>query len=273
MKKKPIMIFEGRHLEMMAMLVENMGICKAGRRLIVGENTSDFVLVLVPVPEMDKTVDSTGSKNKEKLPTDMSSSRTEFPSSESQVQIHEVAEWNNFIAEKIEELLFSHQLEALFRKAMKHFRGMAYTWGKGILCQILHMTYNMLKGKQVTSPTDIVFESFQEFLNYIMEEIISVILQLKSSLTVGEAMWLLLVRDFNLSQASTMEVDHLSGLVSKGESFTSFFSKCPSLEVLQIYPKANIALLLQKFYTFCPQYLLCNIPIVGVLIPEIYVQL
>ena len=80
---------------------------------------------------------------------------------------------------------------------------------------IVHQTVNVLKGEDDTI-TDFIFDNFQHLLHYTMVEMISVVREVRPSLTVGEAMWLLLICDLNLSLACAVE-DRLS-VVCNGEN-------------------------------------------------------
>ncbi|KAI4346243.1 hypothetical protein L6164_013311 [Bauhinia variegata] len=95
--------------------------CAEGRRL-TRENRSHYLLL---VRETNKTADSTGGKNMGKSTTDIPSSKIEFPSLESQVQVHEVVGENNFVDKKIYEMLLSN-LEALFQNTTKQIFEFGY---------------------------------------------------------------------------------------------------------------------------------------------------
>lgn len=149
---------------------------------------------------------------------------------EPEVHMHEVADWNDPIAGQLEELLLSN-LQAIFRGAIKQIVELGYSEDMAEMAlsrkslyleegdpvsNIVHDTLNVLKGKDVTT-TDMVFEDFQHLLHYTMVEMISVLRVVRPSLTVGEAMWVLLICDLNISLACAAE-DRLSGVVCNGEN-------------------------------------------------------
>ncbi|XP_027363090.1 putative E3 ubiquitin-protein ligase RF298 [Abrus precatorius] len=76
---------------------------------------------------------------------------------------------------------------------------------------------------------DFVFESFQHLLYYTFVEMISVLREVRPSLTVGEAMWVLLICDLNLPLACSGK-DRLSNAVDKEGSSTSSSNLQPKAE-------------------------------------------
>ncbi|XP_057741839.1 putative E3 ubiquitin-protein ligase RF4 [Arachis stenosperma] len=149
---------------------------------------------------------------------------------ESEMRMNELVDWNDPIANQLEELLLSN-LQAVFHAAIKQIVELGY--GEEVahmsisrralyieegdpVSNIVQDTVNILKGKDVAG-SDVVFENFQHLLYYTMLEMISVLREVRPSLTAGEAMWLLLMCDLNISLACSAE-DRPSGVVQNGES-------------------------------------------------------
>ncbi|KAK7277684.1 hypothetical protein RJT34_22699 [Clitoria ternatea] len=202
-----------------------------------------------------------GCKNKRKLaqpsvvPSSLSSSLIEFPRYELPVSqnglnefsppdlglnwykeeelganMNELVDWNDPIANQLEELLLSN-LQAVFCGAVKQIVELGYNeklaemslTRKALYIQdgdpvsnIVHGTLNVLKGKDDPN-ADFAFENFQLLLHYTLVEMISVLREVRPSLTVGEAMWILLMCDLNLPLACAGE-DRLSSVVSNREN-------------------------------------------------------
>ncbi|MED6150586.1 hypothetical protein PIB30_073766 [Stylosanthes scabra] len=149
---------------------------------------------------------------------------------ESDMRMNELVEWNDPIANQLEELLLSN-LQAVFHAAIKQIVEMGY--GEEVahmsisrralyieegdpVSNIVQDTVNVLKGKD-NAGSDVAFENFQHLLYYTMLEMISVLREVRPALTAGEAMWLLLMCDLNISLACSAE-DRPGGVVQNGES-------------------------------------------------------
>ncbi|XP_052731403.1 putative E3 ubiquitin-protein ligase RF4 isoform X2 [Vigna angularis] len=160
---------------------------------------------------------------------------------ENQLQMRELLDWSDPIASQLEELLLSN-LQAIFKCALKQVvelgfdeksvemslaRKALYIEEGDPVRNIVDKTVNVLKGKE--DATDFVFESFQHLLHYTMVEMISVVREVKPSLTVGEAMWVLLICDLNLSLACA--VQDCLGVVGNGENSPSSSSLQSKSEV------------------------------------------
>ncbi|XP_020212572.1 putative E3 ubiquitin-protein ligase RF298 isoform X3 [Cajanus cajan] len=141
-----------------------------------------------------------------------------FKDEEPELYMHELVDWNDPIASQLEELLLSN-LQAIFHGALKQVvelgfdeklvemslsRKALYMEEGDPVSNIVRETVNVLKGKDEII-TDFVFDKFQHLLHYTMVEMISVVREVRPSLTVGEAMWLLLICDLNLSLACAVE--------------------------------------------------------------------
>lgn len=159
-----------------------------------------------------------------------------FRDEEPERYMHEVVDWNDPIARQLEELLLSN-LQAIFRSALKQVvelgfdeklvekslsRKALYVEEGDPVSNIVRQTVNVLKGKDDII-TDFVFENFQHLLHYTMVEMVSVVREVRPSLTVGEAMWVLLICDLNLPLACAVE-DRLN-VACNGERTVS--SSCP----------------------------------------------
>ncbi|CAL0316178.1 unnamed protein product [Lupinus luteus] len=171
-------------------------------------------------------------------PYEISQSSNEFESlvvgsdhqrEEPEVHTYKLVDWNDSFAIKVEELLLSN-LQAIFKDAIKQIVELGYSEDvaekalsrKALYIQegdpvsnIVDDTLNVLKGKHVATPDvlmgkdiatlDIVFENFQHLVYYTMLEMIIVLREVRPSLTIGEAMWVLLMCDLNVSLACTVE--------------------------------------------------------------------
>lgn len=166
---------------------------------------------------------------------------SEFFSRENELQMREILDWSDPIASQLEELLLSN-LQAIFRCALKQVvelgfdeklaemslsRRALYIEEGDPVTNIVDQTVNVLKGKE--DATDFVFESFQHLLQYTVVEMISVVREVRPSLTVGEAMWVLLICDLNLSLACAMQ--DRPGVACNGENSTSSSSLQSKSEV------------------------------------------
>lgn len=142
-------------------------------------------------------------------------------------------DWDSPIACQLEELLFSN-LQVVFRCAIKQIaelgyseevaekvvsRGGLYLEGKDPVVNIVNDTlYFMEEGKDIVVSRDDMFDNLQHLVEYTMLEIIGVLREVRPSLSIGEAMWWLLICDLNVSQACALEGDPLSGLCCKDVS-------------------------------------------------------
>ena len=164
-------------------------------------------------------------------------------------------DWDDPIACQLEEILFSN-LQVVFRCAIKQIaelgyseevaekvvsRGGLYLEGKDPVVNIVNDTlYLMEEGKDIHVLRDDTFDDLQHLVEYTMLEIIGVLREVRPSLSIGEAMWWLLICDLNVSQACALERDPLSDLgckdVSGGGSSDSaipqFRLEAPSSETI-----------------------------------------
>lgn len=146
---------------------------------------------------------------------------------EQQLGVLEVEDWKDPMATQLEDLLMSN-LEAIFSNAIKKVvdlggysqemaemavsRKSLYTEGDP-LTNIVYNTLNTLKGKGTETPADFVFQNTKQLLHYSLVEMLSVLRELKPSLTVTEAMWELLVHDLSITRVIAPE-----GQLSGGDS-------------------------------------------------------
>lgn len=142
----------------------------------------------------------------------------------------ESGEWDDPIVCALEELL-SSGLNTLFRNVIKQIfecgyseddatkniaRHSIYCGGKDLVSNIVNDTLSALeKVKGTNSSRDEMFDNLQQMVDYTMLEMINVLRDVKTSLSIAEAMWWLLMCDLNISQACTVEGDMLSFLDSK----------------------------------------------------------
>ncbi|CAN6969817.1 hypothetical protein IGI04_033053 [Brassica rapa subsp. trilocularis] len=176
-----------------------------------------------------------GRKNKRKLadsPQPLTdSSLTEFPpyelvhSLKFQTPLSEESEslgWDDPFACHLEELLTSN-LMALFRNAMDQIVACGYRedvvlkaisgsrlycGGNDLVSNIVNDTLSFLKsGKKVSGLRDYLFEDLQQLVAYTLVEKISLVKEVRPSVSTVEAMWRLLMCDLNVFQAFEMEGD------------------------------------------------------------------
>uniref|UniRef100_A0A1J3EDG3 RING-type domain-containing protein n=1 Tax=Noccaea caerulescens TaxID=107243 RepID=A0A1J3EDG3_NOCCA len=186
-----------------------------------------------------------GRKNKRKLADpsqqNAASSLTEFPRYElhslkfqnplsendsTKAEESDSVGWDDPFACQLEELLSSNLLN-LFRSAMnqvvdcgyredvvlKAISGSRlYCGGNDLVSNIVNDTLSFLKnGKKVSGLRDYVFEDLQQLVAYTLVEKISLVREVRPSLSPVEAMWRLLMCDLNVLQAFEVEGDGLEG--------------------------------------------------------------
>ncbi|XP_006306728.2 putative E3 ubiquitin-protein ligase RF4 [Capsella rubella] len=206
-----------------------------------------------------------GRKNKRKLadPSQPSAaSLTEFPpyelpllksqnplggndsvgkvSDQLQLEESEPVEWDDPFACHLEELLSSNLL-TLFLNAMKQLIDLGYTdddvmkaisgsrlycGGNDLVSNIVNNTLSVLKnGNEGAGLRDYVFEDLQQLVAYTLIEMISLVKEVRPSLSTVEAMWRLLMCDLNVLQAFEAEGDGLVGS-SKSSDSESLGAEC-----------------------------------------------
>ncbi|XWS76460.1 hypothetical protein CRYUN_Cryun01aG0178000 [Craigia yunnanensis] len=135
----------------------------------------------------------------------------------------EPADWDDPIACQLEELLLSN-LHTIFWNAIKKIvesgykediakkaisRHGLYQGGKDLVSNVvLDALASLKKGKEGDISSH-VFEGLQQLVEYTMLEMISVLREVKPSLSIAEAMWWLLMFDLNISVACEVEGDIL----------------------------------------------------------------
>ncbi|KAF3436352.1 hypothetical protein FNV43_RR23444 [Rhamnella rubrinervis] len=151
---------------------------------------------------------------------------------EAVVGAFECADWDDPITCQLEELLLSN-LQAIFRSAIKQIsecgcsgedaektilRGGLYIGGKDPVSNIVNDTLTFVKkSRDVDCSRYNEIDNLQHLAEYTLLEMISVLREVRS-LSVGEAMWLLLIYDLNVLQACVLEDDSLSDLGCKNFS-------------------------------------------------------
>lgn len=134
--------------------------------------------------------------------------------------------WEDPFACYLEELLSSNLL-TLFRSAMNQIVDCGYSedvvlkaisgsrlycGGNDLVSNIVNDTLSFLKsGKKVSGLRDYVFEDLQQLVAYTLVEKISLVREVRPSLSTVEAMWRLLMCDLNVLQAFEVEGDGLEG--------------------------------------------------------------
>ncbi|ESQ37980.1 hypothetical protein EUTSA_v10028432mg [Eutrema salsugineum] len=134
--------------------------------------------------------------------------------------------WDDPFACHLEQLLSSNLL-TLFRSAMNQIvecgyredvvlkaisGSRLYCGGNDLVSNIVNDTLSFLKsGKKVSGLRDYVFEDLQQLVEYTLVEKISLVREVRPSLSIVEAMWRLLMCDLNVLQAFEVEGDGLEG--------------------------------------------------------------
>uniref|UniRef100_A0A1J3DBJ6 Putative E3 ubiquitin-protein ligase RF4 n=1 Tax=Noccaea caerulescens TaxID=107243 RepID=A0A1J3DBJ6_NOCCA len=206
-----------------------------------------------------------GRKNKRKLgdPSQhIAASLTEFPryelpslknhnhmsdnglvgevSNQLKVEESESVEWDDPFACQLEELLSSNLL-TLFLNAMKQIIDCGYTdddilkamsgsrlycGGNDLVSNIVNNTLSVLKnGTEGADSRDYVFEDLQQLVSYTLVEMISLVKEVRPSLSTVEAMWRLLMCDLNVLQAFDVESSDSPGF-SSSRSSESHAAEC-----------------------------------------------
>ncbi|VVA89824.1 unnamed protein product [Arabis nemorensis] len=150
------------------------------------------------------------------------------------VEESESVGWDDPFACHLEELLSSNLL-ALFLNAMKQvidcgvytdddiLKAMSgsrlYCGGNDLVANIVNNTLSVLKnGNEGAGSRDYVFEDLHQLVSYTLVEMISLVKEVRPSLSTVEAMWRLLMCDLNVLQAFEVEGD---GLVESTASKSS----------------------------------------------------
>lgn len=134
---------------------------------------------------------------------------------EAAVGAFECADWDDPITCQLEELLLSN-LQADFRSAIKQICELGCSEEdaeKAILRGGPYIAKDTLafvkKSRDVDGSRENVFDNLQHLAEYLLLEMTSVLRDVRQ-LSVGEAMWLLLMYDLNVLQACGLEDDSLS---------------------------------------------------------------
>ncbi|CAI9785647.1 unnamed protein product [Fraxinus pennsylvanica] len=178
-------------------------------------------------------------------------SRSEKIVEELEVEEFQPSDWDDPYTCQLEKLLTSNLL-ATFHSAVKKIVECGYNeetaervilnWGiyhghKDAVSNVVDGVLALLKReKEFNFPRLPVFQDLQSLAEYTMLEMIHVILEVKPSLTIIEAMWHLLLCDLNLLNACAVEQDSLGCIggicgpeVLGGNSESSFPESKPDL--------------------------------------------
>ncbi|GLT42563.1 hypothetical protein SLA2020_165550 [Shorea laevis] len=182
------------------------------------ENPVNLPSSLIDLPEYEFPVEKSQNPSSDIGPFQVESSRgwlgEEF----------EIADWDDPIACQLEELLSSN-LHTIFKNAIKKIvdcgygeevaeqfisRHGLYLGGRDLESNIVNYTLDFLKKRNDCDTSgDHLFENLQNLVEYTMLEMISVLREVKPSLSIAEAMWLLLMCDLNILMACEVEGDVL----------------------------------------------------------------
>ncbi|EOA22018.1 hypothetical protein CARUB_v10002541mg [Capsella rubella] len=167
--------------------------------------------------------------------------------------------WDDPFACQLEELLSSNLLN-LFRSAMNQIMDCGYSedvvlkaisssrlycGGNDLVSNIVNDTLSFLKsGKKVAGSRDYVFEDLQQLVAYTLVEKISLVREVRPSLSTVEAMWRLLMCDLNVLQAFEVEgegFDGSSGCNANKKSETPGAECNPPKSTDSDNPKASVS--------------------------------
>ena len=111
----------------------------------------------------------------------------------------------------IEEIAHWGYDEAVVEKAISR-RGL-FAGSKDPVMSIVNFTLNVLWiGEKFDASMDFEFDNIQHLTEYTLLEMLGVLREIRPFLSVGEAMWWLLICDLNVMQACRLEADSSSGL-------------------------------------------------------------
>lgn len=152
--------------------------------------------------------------------------RSDNPCQEHEVEELDQDEWDDPVVCQLQELLSSNLLET-FRSAIKKVVESGYSseiaeqliLRSGLYHGTKDVVSNAVDGalalvsreKELETSRRHVFEDLDGLVNYTILEMIAVVREVRPCLTVGEAMWWLLICDLNLLHACIVDRDHLSG--------------------------------------------------------------
>lgn len=151
--------------------------------------------------------------------------RSDNPCQEHEVEELDQDEWDDPVVCQLQELLSSNLFET-FRSAIKKVVESGYSseiaeqliLRSGLYHGTKDVVSNAVDGalalvsreKELETSRHHVFEDLDSLVNYTILEMIAVVREVRPCLTVGEAMWWLLICDLNLLHACIVDRDHLS---------------------------------------------------------------
>ncbi|XP_050204017.1 putative E3 ubiquitin-protein ligase RF298 [Mercurialis annua] len=183
-----------------------------------------------PSPSTEFPLYESSSGKSENPPSDLMHSEAAAGSSQSD-------DWDDPLACQLEELLLSG-IRTIYQNAIKLLgrRGYSedvaqkamsrlsfYHGGADIVENIVNDALALLNDGKGHS-RDIMFEDLQQMVEFTMIELVNVLMQVKPSLSSGEAMWRLLICDIDISQACAME-EEISGESSSSSAQSSLTSQ------------------------------------------------
>ncbi|KAK7359665.1 hypothetical protein VNO77_01627 [Canavalia gladiata] len=140
-------------------------------------------------------------------------------------------DWNDLIEAQLEELVLSN-LDTIFKSAIKKIVACGYPEDVATKCilrmgicygckdTVSNIVDNALaflrNGQEVDPSREHSFGNLVQLEKFVLFELVCVLLEVRPSLSVGDAMWCLLICDMNLSHACAMEDDPLNSLGCNG---------------------------------------------------------
>lgn len=206
-------------------------------------------VIPLPSPSVVPQIEVSPEISRKRSEPEPVEARVVQPKEEVETGAFECRDWDDPIACQLEELLLAY-LQAIFQSAIKRIteygyseevaakavsRGSLYIGGKDSVLNIVNDTLEFLKGgKDTDASRENEFDNLQLLVEYTMLEMISVLREVRPSLSVAEAMWWLLICDLNILLACTLEGD-LSSVLAFEESRESFSDSSSS----QLRSEAN----------------------------------
>lgn len=166
------------------------------------------------------------------LPTGIESSNvnSEQPKDEKE-EVCDFADWTDFTETELEELVLN-DLEMIFKGAMKNIVAFGYSekvaykavlragvhYGpKDIISNIVNNALLFIRnGSENDSSKEHCFEDLEQLEKYVLAELVCSIREVRSSFSVGDALWRLLLWDMNVTNACSLDSSS-SGNVRPGE--------------------------------------------------------
>lgn len=138
------------------------------------------------------------------------------------------ADWSDLTESQLEELVLNN-LDMIFGSAIKRIVDCGYTeeaatkavlrsgfcFGcEDIISNVVDNALVFLSNGQETNPLrPQYFEDLQQMEKYVLAELVCVLREVRPFFSMGDAMWLLLISDMNVSHACAMDIDPFGSFI------------------------------------------------------------